>query len=80
MPVITIGNKGLNPNGGGIPSSKLKSNFENNRIVTVFSIKLAVQLRIKEFGEEDAFKFLLVKCDEGKISLEDAEDIFNECF
>jgi hypothetical protein len=78
--IITIGNKGLNPKGGGIPSSKLRSNFENKRIASVFAVKLAIQSRIKKFGEEDAFKLLIIKCEEGTISFENAEQIFDECF
>lgn len=80
MGCITVWNRCLNPQGGGIPSSKLRSNFENQRVTSVFAVKLAVQLRIEKFGEEEAFNFLMMKCDKGVISLEDAEEIFNECF
>ena len=80
MGCITIGNKGLQHNGGGIPSSKLRSNFENQIVVAVFSVKLAVQLKIETLGEEAAFDYLMLCCNEGRILLEDAEEIFEECF
>jgi hypothetical protein len=80
MGCITNWNQCLNSEGGGIPSSKLKNNFENKRIATVFATKLAVQLRIESFGEDNAFTFLVDKCNKGKISFEDTEQIFDECF
>ena len=80
MGCITNWNQGLSREGGGIPSSKLRINFENKRVASVFAAKLAVQGRIEKFGEEDAFNFLIGKCDKGTISFEDTEQIFEECF
>ena len=80
MSIITIGNKGLNPNGGGIPSSKLRINFENQRVVAVFSVKLAVELKSENLGKEQAFDYLMLCCNEGRISSKDTEQIFEECF
>jgi len=80
MSCITIWNRCLNPNGGGIPSSKLRINFENQRVVAVFSVKLAVELKIENLGEENAFEYLIFCCNEGRISFEDAEQIFEKCF
>ena len=80
MGCITIGNQGLNPKGGGIPSSKLRSNFENQRVSKLFAINLAVKTRIEIFCEEQAFDYLMFCLEINRITIFEAEEIFNECF
>jgi hypothetical protein len=75
MPAYTVTNQDLV--GGGISTSRLKQNSDGHSFILV---KDAITFRLKKYGMDNAFDYLLGCCSAGRVTKDEAEVIFHQVF